>query len=110
MNEEAKTTAEMSAKVREVHKVKGRDKLIKKIKELRDKSQIRRLTIYKENGETLLDMQFAQSLTMTLFLTLVLPKVFALALIAPLLAGYKIQVVRRKPQIKPSPENEEVAK
>lgn len=107
MNEEAERRAEPSADLSEVHEVRGRDKLIKTIKEIRDKSQLRRLIIYKQNGDTLLDMQFSQSLTMTLFLTLVLPKVFALALIAPLLAGYKILIVRRTPELKHAAENED---
>jgi hypothetical protein len=105
MNEEAETRAERSADLSEVHQVTGRHKLIETIKEIRDKAQIRRLIIYKENGETLLDLQFRESLTMTILVTFLLPKVLALALIAPLLAGYKIQVVRRKPQLQHSPEN-----
>jgi len=91
MNEQADRSGESS----EVHEVR-KHKLVETIKKMMAKAQIRRLIIYKENGETLLDLKFREGLTMTILLTLVLPKVLALVLIAPLLAGFKIQIVRRK--------------
>lgn len=91
MNEQADSSGESS----EIRKV-GRHKLIETIKEMTAKAQIRRLIIYKENGETLLDLQFGKGLTMAILLTLVLPKALALLLLVPLLAGFKIEIVRRK--------------
>ena len=91
MNEKADRSGE-SSEVREV----GRHKLVKTIKEMMAKAQIRRLIIYNENGKTVLDLKFGEGITMALLLTLVLPKVFALVLVAPLLAGFKIQIIRHK--------------
>lgn len=73
-----------------------RNKLVKMMKEMAAQTQIRRLIIYNGQGKSVLDLKFRDGLTMTLLLTLVLPKVFALVLLAPLLAGFKIQIIRRK--------------
>lgn len=91
MNEQA----DYSSKSSEVRQVR-RHKLVKTIKEMIAQAQIRRLIIYNESGETVLDLKFGEGITIALVLTLVLPKVLALVLIAPLLAGFKIQIVRRK--------------
>lgn len=83
-----------------------RNKLVKMLREMKNQTQIRRLIIYNAQGKTVLDLKFRDGITMTILLTLILPKGLALVLLAPLLAGFKIQIVRRKTkQINTEPDN-----
>lgn len=95
----ANTTQQTPTESKEVIEV-NIDKLIKSIENMiaEDSAGIRRVIIYKANGETLLNIPFTAGLTMAVLSTFLLPKLLALAIVGALVGGFKLEVVRREAQ------------
>lgn len=81
----------------EVIEIDG-SKIIENVEKMVDKQNISRLIIYKENGDTFINIPFAAGLTMAVLTTFLLPKLLGLGIVGALLGGFKIEIVRREAQ------------
>jgi len=96
-NTTADTTQQTPTESKEVIEV-NLDKLIKAIENIiaEERQGIKKLIIYKANGEILLKISFTAGLTMAILSTFLLPKLLALGIVGALLGGFKLEVVRRE--------------